>query len=464
MFKSPGKYLISAAAALLSAAALTTALAPTPARADETCMSPYMAKITGQEDFVYVWTLGVAGVGDESDKLVTIDVRPGSATYGKVVASLSVGGRNEAHHSGFTDDRRFLWAGGLDTSKIFIFDVHSDPAKPTLAKTIDDFVAKTGGVVGPHTTYALPGRMMITGLSNDKDHGGRTALVEYTNEGDYITTHWMPTDDDPRGANVPKVADGYGYDVRVLPRRNVMVTSSFTGWSNYMMDFGKMLNDAEAMKRFGQTVAIWDLHTRQPRKVLNVPGSPLEIRFAWGPNHNYAFTTTALTSKIWLIYEDDKGEWQGKAVADIGDPSKIPLPVDISIASDDSELWVDSFMDGTVRVFDITDPFNPKQKYEQVIGKQLNMLSSSWDGSRKYFTSSLLAHWDKRGDDNEQFFKAYDWNGSKLTHKFTIDFTAEKLGRPHQMRFGAYSLYGKQAALPAANPQQEAALAPVAAD
>ena len=27
-----------------------------PARADETCMSPYMAKITGQEDFVYVWT------------------------------------------------------------------------------------------------------------------------------------------------------------------------------------------------------------------------------------------------------------------------------------------------------------------------------------------------------------------------------------------------------------------------
>ena len=26
---------------------------------------------------------------------------------------------------------------------------------------------------------------------------------------------------------------------------------------------------------------------------------------------------------------------------------------------------------------------------------------------------------------------------------FSIDFLAEKLGRPHQMRFGAYSLYGK---------------------
>jgi len=105
-----------------------------PAHADETCFSPYMAKITGQEDFMYVWTLGVAGLGDEQDKLVTIDVRPGSATYGKVVHSLSVGGRNEAHHSGFTDDRRFLWAGGLDTSVIFIFDVHSNPARRNWSK------------------------------------------------------------------------------------------------------------------------------------------------------------------------------------------------------------------------------------------------------------------------------------------------------------------------------------------
>ncbi len=103
--------------------------------ADETCMSPYMAKITGQEDFIYVWTLGAEGVGDGQDKLVTIDVRPGSKSNGKVINSLSVDGRNEAHHSGLTDDRMFLWAGGLDTSKIFIFDVHTGPAKPTLRKT-----------------------------------------------------------------------------------------------------------------------------------------------------------------------------------------------------------------------------------------------------------------------------------------------------------------------------------------
>ena len=109
--------------------------------ADETCMSPYMAKITSEEDFIYVWTLGVEGVGDGSDKLVTLDAKSGSKSYGQVIHSVSVGGRNEAHHAGLTDDRRYLWASGLDTSKIFIFDIHSDPAKPKLHKTITDYVA-----------------------------------------------------------------------------------------------------------------------------------------------------------------------------------------------------------------------------------------------------------------------------------------------------------------------------------
>ena len=416
--------------------------------ADETCMSPYMAKIVGQEDFVYVWTLGVEGVGDEQDKLVTIDVNPDSANYGKVIHSLSVGGRNEAHHSGLTDDRRYLWAGGLDTSKIFIFNIHSDPAKPRLYKTIDNFVDKSGGVVGPHTHYALPGRMMITGLSNDKDHGGRTALVEYTNGGQYITTHWMPTDENLGGAKKSgQFADGYGYDVRALPRRNVMVTSSFTGWNNYMMDLGKMMGDAEAMKRFGNTVVIWDLHTRKPKKVLDVPGAPLEIRCAWGSQNNYCFTTTALTSKVWLIYEDDSGEWQAKAVADIADASKIPLPVDISISADDKTLWIDTWNDGMARAFDISDPFNPKETYSKNIGAQINMISQSWDGTRAYFTSSLLANWDKKQSDSGdiQYFKAYDWDGKELKLKFSIDFLAEKLGLPHQMRFGAYSLYAQKA-------------------
>jgi methanethiol oxidase len=437
MFDIQDKLRRSASSATVAA---MLAFVPAAAMADETCQSPYMAKITGEEEFVYVWTLGVDGVGDGSDKVVTIDVRTGSPTFGKVIDVDSVGGQHEAHHGGLTDDRRHYWVAGLDTSKIFIFDIASDPSNPKLVKTIDDFVEKSGGVVGPHGAYALPGRIMISGLSNT-DKTGRTALVEYTNDGEYIATHWMPTAKDPRGAENGEKADGYGYDARVLPRRNVMLSSSFTGWQNYMRPLGEVVNDPEAMKAFGGTMVLWDFHARKPRQVFEVPGVPLEVRWAWGEDHNYAFTSTALTSKIWLVYEDADKKWHAKEVGDIGDPSKLPLPVDISLSADDTTLFVDSFMDGMTRVYDVTDPHKPKQIYEKKIGAQVNMVSQSWDGKRLYYTSSLLAKWDKTGVDNEQFLKAYTWDGKELKPRFEIDFLEAGLGRPHLMRFGSRALY-----------------------
>jgi len=53
----------------------------------------------------------------------------------------------------------------------------------------------------------------------------------------------------------------------------------------------------------------------------------------------------------------------------------------------------------------------------------------------------LLANWDKKGENDEQYFKSFVWNGKELVEQFSIDFKKEKLGRAHQMRFGAYSLY-----------------------
>ena len=79
-----------------------------------------------------------------------------------------------------------------------------------------------------------------------------------------------------------------------------------------------------------------------------MPGAPLEIRWALQPRHNYAFTSTALTSKIWLIEQQPDGTFAAEAVADIGDPKKTPLPVDISLSADDRFLFVDTFMDGTL--------------------------------------------------------------------------------------------------------------------
>ncbi len=413
--------------------AVTAAIVGLPmlAAADETCNSPYMANlIKGQEDFVHVWTLGVKGMGDGNDKLVTIDANPKSKRYGQVVHKLAVPGRGEAHHMGFTDDRRFLWAGRLDDNKILVFDM-VNPEKPKLVKTIGNLASKTG-FVGPHTFYAMPGRMLVQALSNTKDHGGTTGIVLFNNKGDIVESFPMPV-----GEMGGAKGDGYGYDIAINPAKNTMLTSSFTGWNNYMMDLGKLVKDGEAMKRFGGTMVAWDLKAMQPQKVFNVPGAPLEIRWSLNEGDNWAVTATALTSKIWLVKQDAQGQWQAKDVATIGDPAKIPLPVDISITADGKGLWVNTFMDGTTRYFDMSNPDAPKQTYTKVTGKQVNMVSQSWDGKRVYITSSLLANWDKKGDDNEQVLRAYDWDGKELTQKFEVDFNKLQLGRAHHMKFTA---------------------------
>lgn len=407
-------------------------LAPVTTHADETCNSPYMSGlIKGQEDYVHVWTLGVEGWGDGSDKLVTIDANPHSKNYGKVVHTLSVGGRGEAHHMGFTDDRRYLWAGGLESNKIYVFDVGADPARPKLVRTISDFGAKSG-YVGPHTFYALPGRMLIAGLSNAADHGGATGMALYNNQGRFIAKYPMPKTEvgGVRG-------DGYGYDIAINPAKNALLTSSFTGIDNYRRALGDVVGDAAAMKRFGNTMVLWDLKAMRPRQVLSVPGAPLEIRWSLNPGDDWAITATALTAQLWLVKPDGQGGWQAKAVGAIGDPAKTPLPVDISIRADGKGLWVNTFMDGTTHYFDLSNPEQPQEVYAKQTGKQVNMVSQSWDGKRVYVTSSLLEKWDKSGADNEQFLRAFNWDGKQLTLAFEVDFAKEKLGRAHHMKFSA---------------------------
>jgi len=413
-------------ATLAAVACITT-------HADETCNSPYISKlIQGQEDFVYVWTLGVEGLGDGSDKLVTVDVNPASKTYGKVVHTVSTGARVEAHHMGFTDDRRQIWAGGLADNRIWVFDIATDPGKPRLARTMKDLGVKSG-YLGPHTYYAMPGRMLVQALSNSKDKGGTTGMELYNNKGEFIAAFPMP---------LGNGGDGYGYDLAVNPKKNVLLTSSFSGYNNYMRPLGELVKDAEAMKNFGNTMVIWDLKAMKPRKVLAVPGAPLEIRWSLAPQDDWAITATALTSRLWLVKQDASGEWAAKEVATIGDPAQIPLPVDISIRRDGKGLWVNTFMDGKTRYFDLTDPERPKQTYEKVTGKQVNMISQSWDGKRLYITSSLLANWDKGGADNEQFLRGFTWDGKQLSQVFEVDFTKEKLGRAHHMKLGSRALRG----------------------
>ncbi len=417
---------IRSSAAVAAAVALAVQGAPGVALADETCQSPYMQKIVGHEDFVYVWTLGEKGVADGQDSLVVVDVREGSPTLGRVTHRASVGSWNEAHHGGFTDDRTRLWLGGLDTSRIFIFDVAKDPAKPTLVKTLNDVPAVTGGLVGPHTFVALPGRMLVAFLSNTRGTG-ETGFAEFTNDGRFI-----------RAVRMPKAAP-YGYDLRVNVHLNRMLTSAFTGKSTYMVTLADVLKRPEPAKSFGHQMVVWNLHTRAPLQVLDVPGAPLEIRWALRPENRYAFTATALTHQIYLIHQKDDGTFAATAVGDLGDV----LPVDISLSKDDRYLYVVGFMTGEVQQWDVSDPFRPKRLRSLKVGESANMISQSWDGRRLYVTNSLLSRWDKPGPFFMKRILVADDGNLSLDPDVSVDFGP--IGRPHQMNFGSAALYGTRA-------------------
>ena len=203
---------------------LALALAPSRALA-ETCLSPFVKRLDRPEKYLYVFC--VDADAQDNDFIAVIDVDADSATYGTLLHTVDLGTKgNETHHWGYTDDRTKIWAGGLFSSRIWILDVATDPAIPRVEKVIEN-LAELSGLSGPHSYYALPGRMLISFLGSAS--GGLPAgLAEFTNDGKFIRRLENPT------------AAPYGYDVAIKPALNRMITSSFTPLRNYKKPLAKM--------------------------------------------------------------------------------------------------------------------------------------------------------------------------------------------------------------------------------
>ena len=169
------------------------------------------------ESLLYVWTSDADA--KDPDFLSVIDADPKSPSYAKVIATAPTGSTvdNEAHHFGYTVNTDRIFAGGLVSNRLFIYDVKTDPRHPKLIKTIADLGALTG-FSGPHTYYAVPGGVMIAMLGA-KDGGGPGALIKLDNDGKFLEALPAPNrPDDP----------GYMYDVGVKPELNRMITSRWT--------------------------------------------------------------------------------------------------------------------------------------------------------------------------------------------------------------------------------------------
>src|SRR5712691_412063 len=243
----------------------------------ETCLSPYVKELRQPEKVMYVWTLPAKEGGDY---LSVIDVNLASSTYGQVLRKVEVGSSgNEAHHMGFTDDRAKIWAASLNTSRFFIFDVQTDPMHPRLVRTIDEVPALTG-LSGPHTPYAIPGRMLIS-MASGPDGTGPGGIAEFTNDGEFVASY--------KAGNHP-------YETVVKPEFNRMLTSSWTSQKTFMSP----LNTWDP-KDASDTVLVWDLKARRVIQELKGEPFPLAARWALQPNATYGYNISNGADSIWMF-------------------------------------------------------------------------------------------------------------------------------------------------------------------
>ncbi|WP_231749371.1 selenium-binding family protein [Tautonia plasticadhaerens] len=397
-FRTPA--LLGLALAILAAPAATRA---------ETCLSPYVKRLDRPEKYLYVFC--VDADAQENDFVITVDVDRASPSFGTIIHRLDLGSKgNETHHWGFTDDRTRIWAGGLFSSRIWILDVATDPAAPRVERVLDGVSAETG-LSGPHTYYALPGRMLISFLGA-ADGGLPAALAEFTNDGEFI-----------RRIDQPEEAP-YGYDVAVKPELNRMVSSSFTPKRNYGKPFAEM-----SLDDFGDELVVWDFKSRTPLQVIEAGLAPLEVRWSLKPENDYGFTNCALDHSIYLFKGKGDGSYEAKKVADTA-----ALPADLRQSPDDRYLYVSCFGGDEIQQWDVSDPERPVLASTVVPCVQPNMMHVTSDGKRMYVTNSLLSTLDRSGNFCVRLVHVGP-DGMKVDPFFDVDLTGFETGpaRGHDM-------------------------------
>src|SRR5207253_1613747 len=161
-------------ATLLLLFTLPAWLGPAPAGPEDESVFVKNLRPDQHESLLYVWTSDADA--KQPDFLTVVDADPKSPGYGKILTTVPTGSTidNEAHHFGYTVNADRIFAGGLVSNRLFIYDVKTDPRHPTVIKTIPDLGA-ISGYSGPHTYYAVPGGVLIAMLGS-KDGTGPGAL------------------------------------------------------------------------------------------------------------------------------------------------------------------------------------------------------------------------------------------------------------------------------------------------
>lgn len=165
--------------------------------------------------YLFVW----AGDEDEKDDdfLAVIDVKPGSASYGRIVATLPVGARaTMPHHTEYeTPPGGVLFANGWKAGRTFLLDV-SNPLQPKLAGQF----SSAGDYGYPHSfTRLANGNVLAIFQSVGEKYAPPGGLVEMDNKGKVLRAAPSATPDISDRLNWP-------YSLTIHPTLDRVITTS----------------------------------------------------------------------------------------------------------------------------------------------------------------------------------------------------------------------------------------------
>jgi selenium-binding protein 1 len=392
-------------ALLLLCAALPAAVIPAARGPEDESVFVHGLPAGQHESLLYVWTSDADQ--KDPDFLATIDANPTSPTYGKIIATTPTSApANEAHHFGYTVNTDRVFAGGLFSNRLFIYDVASDPRHPKLIKTVPDLAASTG-YSGPHTFYAVPGGVLIAMLGS-KDGGAPGALVQLDNDGNFVKAMAAPN---------------YMYDVGIKPELNLIVTSS---WAHpHAVKMGNT-----PMDQVGDEVVAWDWKTGKILQTEHLDKAPLEVRWLHGPAARGGFINCAFGNSVWHWEVGADGKLAFTRVIKLADGS---IPADMRISYDNRYLFVSLFGAGAIQQYDVADPLRPKL-VSTVSIPQAQMLKLTPDNKRLYVSNSLLSNLDGKVPYAVRLVNVTA-TGLSLDPRFDVDFEHLPTGeaRPHDM-------------------------------
>lgn len=446
-----------------------------------------------REKLLYVVTVQMNLEEPQGDYLSTVDVDPASPTYGQVISRTFTNSRgNELHHSGWNtcsschklpEDssvpvRDKLVLPCLNSNRIFIVDVGSDPRAPKMHKVIEGEVLESVDCHAPHTAHCLANGQIMISVMGDRADEAKGEFVLLDGQTFELAGTWTA----PGGLKAK-----CGYDFWYQPYHDVMVASEWSAPKYFKNGFDpETVNDVE---QYGRRLNVYQWSTRKMIQEIDLGAdgiAPLEIRFLHDPKATIGYVGCALKANVFMFKKKENSlEFTTKKVISV-EPIKCEnwvgpevngMMTDILISLDDKFLYFSNWLQGDVRQYDITDRENPKlvgqcrlggvfatQPSVKAVGssvefkpvlmkkfgnKQLwggpQMLQLSLDGKRVYVSNSLYSAWDKQfypetvktGGYIVQLDVNTETGGLTLNEDFFVDFSKEPNGptMPHEMRY-----------------------------